>query len=418
MKTPDPLRRRWIILALIFCAFVLSYVDRQILSVLKPAIKAEFALDDRGYALLANVFVACYAACYAGAGWLVDRFGAGRMMLCSLAGWSCACAGAAFTKTFGQMAFFRGALGIAEPLAFPSQLRAVTLWFPARMRATANSVCAAGSTVGAIVAVPLVSWLALRSGWRAAFVVPGAAGLLVALGWKIFYRDPPPGVRAANTGDAGAEKGFAWPRLWRTRSLWGIVLSRFISDPVWYFCLMWLPGYLQEQSGLSLRQIAWCGWIPFLAADLGGIGSSALSDRLVKRGVESLRARKLTLAGAACLAPVCALTPHLPHAFATIAIFCLVGIVCLTWLFNLGVVVAEAFPAANVGSVWGIAGAFGAGGAILFNVFVGEAMMSAGPGKMFAVMAVLHPLAALVLWKMIRREKPVQTPAPAANATP
>jgi ACS family hexuronate transporter-like MFS transporter len=405
MKPLAPRHRRWIILGLVFCAFVLSYVDRQIVSVLKPVIKTDMGIDDRGYAQLVNWFVGCYAACYALAGWLVDKFGAGRMMLGSLVGWSCACMGAAAAKTFGALAFFRGALGIAEPLAFPAQLRTVTLWFPARMRATANSICAAGSTAGAIIAAPLVAWLALKFGWRMAFVVPGAAGLVVALGWKIFHRDPPPEIRAATVGADGArEKGFSWPRLWRTRSLWGILLSRFISDPVWYFCLLWLPGYLQEQSGLTLAQIGLFGWIPFLAADLGGIGSSVLSDRLVRRGAGPLRARKLTLAGAAAIAPVCALTPHLPHAFATIAIFCVVGAVCLTWLFNLGVVVAESFPAANVGSVWGIAGAFGAAGAMLFNHFIGKAMTGFGPEKMFAVMAVLHPLAALVLWKMVRRE--------------
>jgi ACS family hexuronate transporter-like MFS transporter len=378
-------------------------VDRQIVSVLKPTLKAEFALDDRGYAMLLNAFVFCYAACYAAAGWLVDRFGAGRMMLASLAGWSCACIGAAFAKTFGQMVFFRGWLGVAEPLAFPAQLRTVTIWFPASLRATANSICAAGSTLGAIIAVPLVATLALHN-WRMAFVVPGVLGLLVAAAWKLFYRDPPPEVRAAAEGGAAPAPGFSWPQLWRTRSLWGILLSRFISDPVWYFCLLWLPGYLQEQSGLSLEQIRWVGWIPFLAADLGGVGSSMLSDRLVKRGIEPLRARKLTLAGAAALAPLCVLTPHLPHVAATLLIFCVVGAVCLTWLFNLGVVVAESFPSANVGSVWGIAGACGAAGAIVFNTFVGEAMMSFGVARVFAVMAVLHPLAALVLWKMVRRE--------------
>ena len=145
-------RRRWLILAVIFCAMVLNYMDRQIVSVLKPTLKLEFGLDDRGYALLVNVFVASYAGCYALAGWLVDRFGAGRIILLGIVGWSGACLGAAFSRTFGQLAFFRGALGMTEPLAFPAQLRTVTIWFPASLRATANSICAAGSTIGAIVA--------------------------------------------------------------------------------------------------------------------------------------------------------------------------------------------------------------------------------------------------------------------------
>lgn len=398
-----PERRRWIILILVFLAMVLNYIDRQILSVLKPTIKQVFAIDDRGYAFLINVFVVCYASTYAVAGWLVDRFGAGRVMLGGILAWSSACLGAAFTKTFGQLAFMRGALGVAEPMGFPAQLRVVTIWFPPALRATANSICAAGSTVGAILAAPLVAWLVLRFNWQAAFVVPGVLGLAVAVLWWIVYRDPPAALAAETNLSAPA---FRWPELWRTRSLWGILLSRFISDPVWYFCLFWLPGYLQEESGLTLAQIGMVGWIPFLAADLGGVGSSLFSDRLVKRGIMPLRARKLTLLGAALVAPVCILTPHFPHPGATLAIFSLVGAVCLTWLFNLGVVVAEAFPAANVGSVWGIAGAFGASGAMLFNTWVGGIMQSLGPERVFAAMAVLHPLAIIVLWTMVRKEAP------------
>jgi MFS transporter, ACS family, hexuronate transporter len=411
MFSLPPHRRRWVILALVFAAMVLNYVDRQIVSVLKPTLKAEFAIDDRGYATLVNAFVFCYASTYAIAGWLVDRYGARRMMLGGVLAWSAACLAGAFTQTFGQLAACRALLGAAEPTTFPSQLRVVTEWFPARLRATANSICAAGTTIGAVVAAPIVAALALHFNWRAAFVVPAIAGLMVAGAWRLFYRDPPAGYPAEEiTAAEGAAPikapAFAWPELWRTRSLWGILLSRFISDPVWYFCLFWLPGYLQERSGLSLAQIGMVGWIPFLAADLGGVGSSMLSDRLVRGGRGPLRARKLVLVGAALCAPLCALTPHLPHPAATLAIFSVVGAVCLTWLFNLGVVVAETFPAANVGSVWGIAGACGAAGAMFFNLFVGEVMTTFGPARVFAALAVLHPLAAIVLTTMVRPERP------------
>ena len=306
-----PERRRWIILALIFGAMVLNYVDRQIVSVLKPTLKAEFGIDDRGYATLINAFVFCYAASYAVAGWLVDRFGAGRMMFWGVLAWSSASLVSGLARTFGQLSVCRGLLGIAEPTTFPSQLRTVTLWFPPALRATANSICAAGTTIGAIIAAPLVAWLTLNLSWRAAFVVPAAMGLVVAILWRVLYRDPPPATAeeiSLNVAcDTSAEKKFTWLQLWRTRSLWGILLSRFLSDPVWYFCLFWLPGYLQEKSGLTLAQVGMFGWLPFLVADVGGVGSSILSDRLVKRGVAPLRARKLVLAGAACLAPLCAL---------------------------------------------------------------------------------------------------------------
>jgi ACS family hexuronate transporter-like MFS transporter len=315
-----------------------------------------------------------------------------------------------FTQTFSQLVACRGLLGLAEPTTFPAQLRAVAQWFPAALRATANSICAAGSTIGAVLAPPLVAWLAIQFSWRAAFVVPALLGVIIAAAWWWIYRDPPASYGAETDRNGGGAvpvpAAFTWPQLWRTRSLWGILLSRFISDPVWYFCLFWLPGYLQESSGLTLAQVGMVGWIPFLAADLGGITSSWSSDRLVKRGFQPLRARKVVLACAAVFAPLCALTPHFSAPAVTLVVFSVVGAVCLTWLFNLGVVVAESFPTANVGSVWGIAGACGAAGAICFNLFVGHAMATFGTAKIFALLAILHPLAAVMLCTTVRTESP------------
>lgn len=408
------MRRRWLILALLFGAIVLNYVDRQILSILKPTLKTEFGFDDRGYALLVNVFTVCYAGMYPLAGWLVDRFGARLVMLAGILTWSAACIGAGLTRALAPFAVFRGLLGLAEPAAFPAQLRVVSTWFPGSLRATANSVSVAGGTFGAIIAPPLVAWLALSFNWHAAFIVPGVLGLGIAVAWWFIYREPPAEIagrdasprRPSTSNATRADSCFTWPQLWRTRTLWGILVIRFISDPVWYFCLFWLPGYLQENSGLSLAQVGAVGWIPFLAADLGGIASAAWSDRMVRRGVEPLRARKRMLTFMAALAPLCVLTPHLPHPAATLAIFSLVAAACLSWLFSLSVVIAEAFPVRNVASVLGIAGGFGAAGAVVFNTYVGQMMTSFGPGRVFAAMALLHPLAAVVLWTMARKEDP------------
>jgi len=401
-----PHRRRSIILGLIFCTTVLSYFDRQIVSVLKPTLKIVFGTDDRGYALVVNAFTLCYAIAFPLAGWLVDRFGPGRIMLGGIISWSGACLAVVVTRTFGQFAACRALLGLAEPASFPAQLRAVAIWFPPAMRATAYSICAAGSTIGAVIAPPAVAWLALRFGWRAAFLVPGAVGLVLALLWRLIWRNPPAEILQAAVGPAGPSGAFGWLGLWRTRSLWGIILCRFVSDPVWYFCLFWLPGYLQERLGLTLAQLGIVGWIPFLAADVGGIGSSSGSDYLVRRGIDPLRARKLVLTGAACCAPLCVLTTHIAQPVFTLAIFSLVGAVCLTWLFGLGIVVAEAFPLPNVGSAHGIAAAFGAAGAIVFNTIVGRMIGGLGINRMFAVMALLHPLAAVILWALVRRERP------------
>jgi len=373
-------------------------------------LKVHFGFDDRGYAFLVNVFTVSYALMYPVTGWLVDRFGARMVMLLGIIGWSTACIGAGMAKTLGQFSFFRGMLGLSEPTAFPAQLRIVTTWFPGTLRATANSVSVAGGTFGAVIAPSLVAWLALTYDWHMAFIVPGVLGLVVAILWLVVYRDPPPEILVQSTATAGdAVARFTWPQLWRTRTLWGILLIRFVSDPVWYFCLFWLPGYLQENSGLTLAQTGKVGWIPFLAADIGAIASAAWSDRMVRRGAQPLIARKRMLTAMACLAPLCILTPHFPHPAATLVIFSVVAMACLSWLFSLSVVIAETFPTRNVASVLGIAGGCGAAGAVVFNTYVGEMMTRLGPGPVFAAMAALHPIAAVLLWTMTRRERARQS---------
>ncbi len=400
--------RRWLIVAVIFIAIIFNYVDRQIVSILKPVLKQAFMLEDDGYAVIVNVFTICYAAMYPVSGWLVDRFGTRLVMFWGVITWSVACIGGGIARSIGQFAFFRGLLGAAEPTNFPAQLKVVAQWFSGKTRATANSLCVAGSSIGAIIAPPLVAWLALSYGWKAAFYVLGAVGLLIALLWKLIYRDPPPEIVAevATTATVPSDQKFSWKKLWTTRTLWGILLIRFVSDPVWYFCLFWLPGYLQEESGLTLAQVGMFGWIPFLVADSGAIATSAWSDSLVRRGIQPLRARKIMLSTVAVFAPLCALTPILPNAATTLLVFSVVALACLSWLFTISVVIAEAFPVKNVASVLGIAGGFGALGAVLFNYFIGQFIGTVGAAKIFIAMAVLHPVAVLILWTMVRVEKP------------
>ncbi len=403
-----PETRRWLIIAVIFIAIVFNYIDRQIVSILKPILKTEFSLNDEGYAVIVNIFTVCYAVMYPVTGWMVDKFGEKMVLFYGIIAWSLACIGGGVSTTVKQFGFFRGMLGMAEPTNFPAQLKVVTVWFPGKLRATANSLCVAGSSIGAIIAPPLIAWLALTYNWKVAFIVMGAAGLFIALLWKLVYVEPPQEITNQVIAEDKIDTSikFKWSELWKTKSLWGIILIRFVSDPVWYFCLFWLPGYLQEESGLTLAQIGMFGWIPFLVADLGAIGTSAWSDRLVRKGYAPLKARKIMLSAVAILSPLCAFTPYVSGAWATLLLFSLVALACLSWLFSLSVVIAEAFPVANVASVLGIAGGFGAVGAVLFNYVVGQLMGTLGSEKIFITMAVMHPIAVLLLWVMVKKETP------------
>ena len=405
-----PEKRRWLIIIVAFVAIVFNYIDRQIVSVLKPILKTEFSLDDGGYAIIINIFTVCYAVMYPITGWMVDKFGVKRIFFYGVITWSLACIGGGLSRSVAQFGFFRGMLGLAEPTNFPSSIKAATMWFPGRLRATANSLCQAGGSIGAIVAPPAIAWLTLQYGWQSAFIVMGSAGLIIAIVWKIVYTDPPSEIlKEVSEEDTASNKksvSFTWSQLWKTRSLWGVLLIRFVSDPVWYFCLFWLPGYLQEESGLSLAQVGMFGWIPFVAADLGAVGISMISDRMVHKGHQPLRARKRILSFITCLVPLCILAPYLPNAVSTLIIFSIIAAICLSWLFTISVVVGEAFPIGNVASVIGIAGGCGALGAVIFNTFVGSLMGTVGAEKIFLVMALLHPIALALLWLMVKKETP------------
>lgn len=234
------------------------------------------------------------------------------------------------------------------------------------------------------------------------------------------YADPPKEILDVTLSESAANrhhgKAFTWGGLWKTRTLWGVLLIRFVSDPVWYFCLFWLPGYLQEDSGLTLIQVGWVGWIPFLFGAVGGVLTSAWSDKMVRRGMDPLRARKRMMTLVAVAAPLCIFTPYfnaLPpywNVAAIIASFSLIAIMCLSWLYTICVVIAEAFPVRNVASVVGITAGFGAVGGAIFNYYVGQLLSTMGP-SLFLVMGILHWIAVVILWKMTRPEIPQEKQA-------
>jgi ACS family hexuronate transporter-like MFS transporter len=418
--TPDV--RRWIIVAIIFGALMLSYIDRVTISFLEKEIKEMFNLNNTGYAAVANIFIIFYAIMYPVSGWLIEKFGHGkgvhRFMFGGIMLWSVACGSAVLTRVAWTFGICRAVLGFAEPMAYAVHIRVMTEWFPKKLRATANNISAAGGTIGMVVAAPLLVGLKETYDWRAAFVVPAILGIIIAFLWLAFYRNPSEAIRRENTGGAADSLALTWPQLWRTRTLWGIVLIRFISDPVWYFCLFWLPYYLKHGgAGLSEKQVGMFGFIPFLIAAFGSIGAGMVSDYMVRKGVNALRARKILLTVVACFMPVFSFTPFIRNPAIVIAIFSVVCAVCLTWMFLAAVCLTETLPSRNTSSALGIAAGFGAIGSVIFNQCVGRAFDTIGPVPIFAVMGVLHLIAVGVLWPMMRHETPPgQKPRPAAAA--
>ncbi|MDR1010129.1 MAG: hypothetical protein LBM04_03195, partial [Opitutaceae bacterium] len=194
--------------------------------------------------------------------------------------------------------------------------------------------------------------------------------------------------------------------LWGTRALWGIVLARLISDPVWYFILFWLPGYLEKQQSVPFGKLGISG-IPFLASFIGGLVMSILSDRFAKsHKTDPLLGRKKLLYAVSLAGPLCIAVPHLDNIVFTMAAFCVIAVVCISWLSTLAPIIAEIFPIGNVASIWGIAGAFGAAGAFVFNRLLGHVGQPGFPltlNQLFLVMGFLHLVSALILYVLVRR---------------
>ena len=386
---------RWLVVALLVVSTFLNYFDRQILSVLKTTLKQEFQLTDSHYSLLVTAFMLPYVLMYPIGGRLVDRFGPRGCLVVFVTVWSSATLGIAFTGTFAALAVCRGLLGAAEPGNYPAALRTCTVLFEPARRGLPISLYSAGSAVGAIAAPPLIAWIAIAYGWRWAFAVPAVIGY----GWVILWlaaTRPGSGQSALLGGSGGRAVRTPLTQLLQQPSIWRLFLVRLVSDPVWYFYLFWLPGYLQEAKSLTLQQTGWVAWVPFLVADLGGIGAAHYADRLVRRGWAADRARKAVLTATACIAPVGIFTTYFGVAGAVV-IFSLVAIVCTTWLFNQTALLADVAPPASVASVHGVSGACGALGGLLFNAAIGPVVDAFGYTPVFVVAGGLHLIAAFIL---------------------
>ena len=398
---------RWFILALLFAVSFFNYFDRQTVSVLKTTLKDVFAMNDADYAVVVNVFTGAYAFAYIVSGWIVDRLGPRRSLSIFVSMWSAVTVACGFAQSFWQLAGLRGLLGLAEPGLFPVTIRTATVWMADKGRGLFMALGTLGSSVATIVAVPIIAWLTVHFHWRLAFILPGVLGLGMAAVWWAAYREPSVPITDHHDHGHGAGENptqrpaWPWRALWHQRALWAILLGRLVSDPVWYFCVFWMPGYLQEAKGLSIAQLGFVGWIPFLAGNVGGLGFTALSDYCARR--YGLMGRKRLVIATAVLGPLCMLIPTSPIV-TTLVLFCVIAVVCNCWLGSVAPIIAEAFPVGNVASVYGIAGAFGAGGAMIFNYIIGHAAQILSPGTLFIIMGCLHPCAAVIFHFLLPRK--------------
>jgi ACS family hexuronate transporter-like MFS transporter len=378
-----------------------------------------------------QAFLIAYTLMYLGSGFLVDRWGTRVSLAVFMAWWSVSNMLHTFARTAVQLGFFRMLLGIGEPGAFIGSFKAISEWYPPKERAFVNGLVNAGASVGAIIAAPLVVWITVHCGWRASFAVTGVFGLFWIVPWLWLYRLPEKHPRiggaeraylaAGSRLSVGAgTSGLKKTDLLRLPQTWGLLLARFISEPVWWFYLFWMPKYLVDQRGFSVVEMGMLAWLPYLCADLGSITGGLLSGFLVKRGWTVLRARKRVMLPFALIMPVSLVIAYTPSRFVAVAVICIVTFSHMAWKTNLITINNDIYPVRIVASVAGMI-AFGSGvGGTLFTSLTGYIVQHFSYGVIFIIMGFLHPAAYAVITLLVRGPiAPAESvPPPPGIATP
>lgn len=402
---------RWIVVALLFAAVALSYIDRQVLSVLKPTLQREYAWSETGYGNVVFWFQAAYGLGYLAFGRIVDKIGARLGYALAVTLWTVGhMAHALVTSTLG-FAVVRIPLALGESGAFPASLAAVSEWFPTRERALAIGLFNAGSNIGAILAPLIVPLITLAFGWRMAFVLTGLLTVIWLAVWLWFYRRPREHKMLSQKELAHIESDpvephapIPWSKLLGMRQTWAYICGRFLIDPIWWTFLFWLPDFFGKRYGLDLKSYGPPLVAIYVLADVGSILGGWGSSSLLERGFSLNMSRKLAML-------VCALAV-VPVAFAYnvgsiwLAVG-LIGVACAGhqgFSANLYALPSDLFPRWAAGSVVGLGGAAGALGGMLMAKFAGWVLDTVGSyGPIFAVAACAYLVALAVVHSLVPR---------------
>ncbi len=385
--------KAWVILALLTIESILGIIDRQSISALKTTLMAEFGTDNAGYSMLVNAFLIPYALFYPICGALVDKYGTRRTLSVFVIIWSSATLACGLARSLEEMIVYRAIIGAAEAGLLPASLMALVIWFPKAKIGTAGSLRSALQSFGPIICTPLVVWITLQSSWHYAFILPGMIGIFFGIAWFIADRNPP-----AYLDRAGAPKVKTRAiEILKHPALWGVLLARVVSDPLWFFLNYWQAGYLQEKMGLTLKEVGYLLWIAPLVASVIMVCVGIFSDRLVKRGWSPVRSRMRIMQCTAVLAPAIFLVPHITSLPAVIALLSLGYFIAYLWLVMSNIMITDLFRDKGVGMAVGLVNACGTVGASIFTSYVGITLDLVGYVPVFLALACMHPLAAVIL---------------------
>lgn len=413
---------RWTILSLVFFATTVNYLDRQVISLLKPYLEAQFNWTETDYANIIFIFQMCYAFSMLGVSYIIDKIGTKLGYALSLFVWSIAAIMHAAAKSTVGFGVWRGFLGASESGNFPAAVKTVAEWFPKKERALATGIFNSGTNVGAILAPLVVPWIAVTWGWQEAFIITGAVGLIWLVFWFIVYETPAKHKKLSRSEfdyihSDEDEKGdivenqvkVPWIKLLKFKQTWAFFVGKFLTDPVWWFFLFWLPAFLKAEYQLEGMQVSLPLAVVYTLATFGSIFGGWLPMNFIKNGWSAVKARKTSMLIYAFF-PIPILFSQALGQYSMWYAVLIIGIAMAAhqaWSANIFTTVSDMFPKKAVSSVTGIggmAGALGGMGIAKFAGFVLDHFKEAGDIKIgYYVMFLTCGLAYLLAWFIMFR---------------
>jgi ACS family hexuronate transporter-like MFS transporter len=390
---------------LLLSGTIINYVTRQTLPVLAPALQQNLHFSSLQYSYILNSFMVVYAVMYLLMGRFVDRVGTRFGLGIAVIFWSVIQMLHATATGLWSLCVWRALLAIGEAAIAPAAIKAVAEWFDAKQRGMAVGIFEMGFSLGALIAPPLAIWISLRYGWQQAFLLTGLLGLVWAVPWFWLYYTPERSAanRAQNSAQREPKRPIPWAGIFRSREVWAIGFARFLSDPVWYFFIFWIPKYLSDSRGLSLSGIAVFAWIPYLASLTGGIAGGTASSWLVRRGVNTIKARLWVMFVSAILSLSSVLIVYSSRLLWVLIVMSIAAFAAQFWGANVDTLPTDFFPAERTAQVAGFAGFMGSLGGILFTAGTGYVVQHYSYTPVWVASAVMYPIAFVLLFLLLRR---------------
>jgi len=411
-------RYRWVICGLLFFATTVNYVDRQVLGILSKDLKTAIGWTEVDYGNIVAAFNAAYAFGLLLAGRLMDRIGTRVGYAAAIIWWSLAAMSHALARTPFGFGVARAALGVGEAGNFPAAIKTVAEWFPKKERAFATGLFNAGSNVGAIVAPLTVPWIAVHLGWRWAFILTGMIGFMWLLFWLPVYRRPEqhPKVSKAELDHIQSDPPdppamrVPWLSLIPHRQTSAFAIGKYLTDPVWWFYLYWIPSFFRDKYGLNLLEIGWPLVIIYVIADGGSIGGGWLSSTFIKRGWTINRARKTAMLICAIAVTPIIFASQVKNIWVAAVIVGFAAAAHQGWSCNLFTTTSDMFPRSAVGSVVGLGGMAGALGGATMAVGIGYILQSTGQNYsiVFTIAGTLYLIALAIIHLLVPRLEQVE----------